>query len=78
MLKILSAFYFVALQATRANVSGFHLAVFDDLDLLHVRFESSSRFAVAVAHVIAGILTLIAYAANSRHIHTSGVVIVKK
>ena len=64
----LSALDFVALQATGAYVSGFYLAVFDDFYLLHVGFERSSRLAVAVAHVVAGILALAAYAAYSRHI----------
>ena len=74
-LKMLSAFHFVAFEATCAHVCGFHLAVFDDLHLLDVRFESSSRFAVAVAHVVAGILPLVANAANPRHINTSTVII---
>lgn len=74
----LSAFYFVALQATCANVSGFYFSVLDDLDFLDIRLERSSRLAVTVAHVVAGILPLIADAAHSRHIHTSTVIIWQK
>ena len=74
----LSAFHFVALEATRADVSGFNLSVFYDFHFLYVRFESSPRLAVAVADVIAGVLPLIADAAHSRHIHTSTVIIWQK
>ena len=66
----LCALDLVALEAAGADVSGLHLAVADELDLLHIGFERSSRLAVAVAHVVAGILALIAYTAYSRHIFT--------
>ena len=64
----LSAFYFVAFEATRADVSGFDLSVFHDLHFLHIRFESSSRLAVAVAYVVSRSLPLVADTAHSRHI----------
>ena len=64
----LSAFHFVALEATRADVSGFNLSVFYDFHFLYVRFESSPRLAVAVADIVARSLALVADAAHSRHI----------
>ena len=64
----LSAFYFVAFEATRADVSGFDLSVFYDFHFLYVRFESSPRLAVAVADVVTRCLALVANTAHSRHI----------
>ena len=67
----LSALDLVALQASRADVIAHDFAFFDEGDLLDVRLEGSSRFAMAVADVVSRRLTLSANTANSRHIDTS-------
>lgn len=67
----LSALDLVALQASRADVIAHDFAFFDEGDLLDVRLEGSSRFAMAVADVVSGRLTFSANTANSRHIDTS-------
>ena len=58
-------------DASRANVAVGFLAVFHVGNLLNVYFESSSRFTVGVADVVAGRLTLTANIAYSGHIDTS-------
>ena len=70
-MNYLRPFYFVAFQAACAHIGGFRLAVLEDGDLLHVGFKGPLGLAVAVADVIAGVLPLIADAANSRHDPTS-------
>ena len=61
----LRSFDFVALQAARTDVRGLDFAVLYDLYFLYVGFESSSRFAVTVAHVVTRTLPLLTNDANS-------------
>ena len=58
-------------DASCANVAVRFLAVFNVGNLLNVHFESSSRFTVGVAYVVARRLTFTANIAYSRHIDTS-------
>ena len=58
-------------DASCANVAVGFLAVFHVGNLLYVYFESSSRFTVGVADVVAGRLTINANIAYSGHIDTS-------
>ena len=55
-------------KATGANVIVYYLALRVDVRyLLNVGFKSPSRSSLGMAHVVAGSLTLSAYAAYSRH-----------
>lgn len=58
-------------DTSRAYVAVRFLAVFYVGNLLNVYFESSSRFTIGVAYVVAGRLTLTANIAYSGHIDTS-------
>ena len=57
------------LHATGANVIVYYLAFLVDVrNLLYVCLKGSSRPSLGMAYVVAGSLTLSAYAAYSRHI----------
>ena len=58
-------------DASCANVAVRFLAVFNVGNFLYVYFESSSRFTVGVANVVARSLTFTANIAYSGHIDTS-------
>ena len=63
----LSAIDLVALQAARADVTRFDLAVFHEGDLLDVRLKGALGLTVGVTDIVARRLTLSANTANSRH-----------
>lgn len=60
--------FFKGSDASCANVAVHFFAIFDVRNFLHVYFESSSRFTVGVAYVVARSLTFTANVAYSRHI----------
>ncbi len=67
---LLYAFYFVAFEASCADVIVGDFSVFYIRYFLHVRLKGSSRLTVRVADVVARRLSLSADAAYSRHIIT--------
>ena len=69
--KYLHSFNLVALEATGADVTLLHLAVFCIGHLLHVGGKRPLCFTMGVADVVARRLTLSANSAYSRHISTS-------
>lgn len=61
----LSAFHFVALETSCANVIFRNFSVLDERNLLNIHAERSLRFTVTVAYIVAGNLCFSANGTNS-------------